>query len=100
MASKPPLSVVGPDDPPPKKAPKLTVADAAATGDQRALLEAMRDRIARAVTDETCPPRDLAALTKRLDDIAEKLKALELQEAEEAQDGGPTADEAWDEEAL
>lgn len=101
MASKPPLSVVGPDDTPPKaKKKQLTVAEAAVSGDQRSLLEAMRDRIALAVTDPKCPPRDLAALTKRLDDIAEKLKALELQEAEEAHDAGPTPDEAWDDQAL
>ena len=95
------LRSVGPNETPPKKpAEKLSVADAAKTGDQKALLEAMRDRIALAVTDPKCPPRDLAALTKRLDDIAEKLKALELQAAEEAKDDGSIPDEAWDAEAL
>jgi hypothetical protein len=79
---------------------KLDVAQAAASGDQRQLLEAMRDRIAVTVTDPHCPPRDLASLTKRLADIAEQLKALELQEAEEVHADGPTPDEAWNEEAL
>ena len=85
-----------------EKAParKLSVSEAAATGDQRALLVSMRDRIAVAVADPKCPPRDLASLTKRLDDIAEKLKALEVQEAEDADNDRPAVDEAWDSEAL
>ena len=100
-AKKPALRAVAPNEtPPPTSKKQLTVAEAAASGDQRSLLEAMRDRIAVAVTSPGCPPRDLAALTKRLADIAEQLKALDLQEAEEEGHHGPTPDEAWDEEAL
>ena len=93
------LRAVKPGDAPPRRKAQ-TVAEAAATGDQRALLVAMRDRIAKAVADESCPPRDLASLTKRLDDIAEKLKAIDAQAEEESADGGPVADEEWDAEAL
>lgn len=55
---------------------KLSVAEAAASGDQLATLIATRDRVATAVSDPRCSPRDLAALTKRLDDIIEKIKTL------------------------
>lgn len=73
--SKPQLRPVQPGETQPKR--KLTVAEAAATGDQLATLIATRDRIAVAVSSDKCSPRDLAALTKRLDDIIEKIKTLE-----------------------
>ena len=62
-----------PKDPPKRQ----TVSEAAATGDQLATLVATRDRVALAISDPRCSPRDLAALTKRLDDIFEKIKTLE-----------------------
>lgn len=49
----------------------------AAKGSQRELLVAMRDRIATAVTNPDCPPRDLASLTKRLADIAKEIEAID-----------------------
>lgn len=55
----------------------LTVEEAAESGDHRALLVAMRERIARTVSDERCPPRDLAALTRRLQDIAREIEEIE-----------------------
>jgi hypothetical protein len=68
------LRAVKPGD----KAPeKLTVAQAAATGDRYKTLVATRDRVAMAISDPKCSPRDLAALTKRLDDIIEKIKTIE-----------------------
>lgn len=72
------------------KAParRQTVAEAAASGDQLATLIATKDRVATAITSPDCSPRDLAALTKRLDDIMEKIKVLSAQsetaEAEQA----------------
>ena len=97
---KPKLRAVGASDPaPPPAKKKLTVAEAAASGSQRDLLEAMRDTIATTITNG-CPPRDLASLTKRLSDIVEQLRTLEIAEAEEAHDGDSTPDETWDEAAL
>ena len=83
------LRAVKPDDhpPAPRKAP--TVADAATSGDHRALLVAMRDRVARAVSDPECPPRDLAALTRRLADIAKEIKALDAAAKQEADERVP-----------
>ena len=84
------LRAVSPDDKPtaPRKPPP-TVADAASSGDHRALLVAMRDRVARAVSDPECPPRDLAALTRRLADIAKEIKALDAAAKQEADERVP-----------
>ena len=95
-----PLRVVAPGEQP-ERAVKLTVAQAAATGDHRALLVAMRARIARTVSDPECPPRDLAALTRRLQDVSKEIEALDLRAKEEGSDADDVAqDEAWDAEAL
>lgn len=61
-----------------------SVEDAARSGDHRALLVAMRDRIAEAVTDPDCPPRDLASLTKRLQDIANGIESIDARDAGDA----------------
>lgn len=57
---------------------KQSVADAAQSGDRLELLVAMRDRVATAVSNPKCPPRDLAALTRRLQEIAKEIDQLEL----------------------
>lgn len=89
------------DKPAPKEpAAKQDVAQAAESGDHKALLVAMRDRIAKAVRDPECPPRDLAALTRRLQDIAKEIEAIELREKQEAAEDATAPDEPWDEEAL
>jgi hypothetical protein len=82
------------------KADKLTVAQAAATGDHRALLVAMRERIATSVSSADCPPRDLAALTRRLQDIAKEIEALDLRAKEEAHEDDGAEPEEWDDAAL
>ena len=86
------LRAVTADD---KPTAKLSVAQAAATGDHRALLVAMRERIARTVSDPDCPPRDLAALTRRLQDVAKEIEVIDLRAKEE---GSDAADVAEDEE--
>jgi hypothetical protein len=94
------LRAVKSDDPPPTKAKKLDVAQAAESGDHRELLVAMRDRIAKAVRNEDCPPRDLAALTRRLQDIAKEIESIDLRAKQEADTDAIAEDEAWDSEAL
>lgn len=88
------LRAVKPGEAPAPKRPQ-TVAEAAKTGDHKALLIAMRDRIAVTVADPECPPRDLAALTRRLNEIAKELRALELAEKQEADESVP-GDEEFD----
>ena len=93
-----PLRAVQPGDRP-MAAKKQTVAEAAATGDQLATLIATRDRVAVAITDPKCSPRDLAALTKRLDDIIEKIKTLSVQVADDDDDHS-SADDTFDASAV
>lgn len=60
-----------------------SATEAAESGSRRELLEAMRERIALAVDDLKTPARDLAALTRRLMDIAKELEALDAAESED-----------------
>jgi hypothetical protein len=97
VAARKTLRAVAPDE----KAPPQSVAEAAATGNHRALLVAMRERIARTVSNPDCPPRDLASLTRRLQDIAKEIESIDLRAKEEGDDAKDVApDEEWDSEAL
>lgn len=100
-SAKAPLRAVGNDEKPADKPKSLTVEEAASSGDNRALLVAMRERIAKTVADPNCPPRDLASLSRRLQDIAKEIDVLDLRAKQEAAEGGDAgADETWDEEAI
>lgn len=59
-----------------------TVSQAASCGTTRDLLVAMRTRIAMAVEDAETPPRDLAALTKRLVEVVRDIEAIDAREEE------------------
>ena len=74
-----------------------SVAQAASSGSYRDLLVAMRERIARTVSDPDCPAVALAALTRRLNDIAKEIELIDLRAKQEAvEDGDVAGDEAWD----
>lgn len=89
------LRAVGPDESaPPRK--QMTVTGAAKEGDRRDLLTAMRERVAQAVEDGATPARDLAALTRRLMEIAREIEAIDAREHEESEDAKPAADEEWE----
>jgi hypothetical protein len=84
---------------PPRK--PLTLAEAAAKGSHRDLLVAMRTRIAATIQDPKCPPRDLAALSRRLQEIAREIEEIDSRDGDD--DFGraaATADDAFDAEAL
>jgi hypothetical protein len=51
--------------------------EAACTGDNRALLIALRDRIIVTVSADDCPPRDLAALARQVKEITVEIDAME-----------------------
>lgn len=92
------LRAVGADE---KAAKKLSVSEAAASGDHRALLVAMRERIAQTVSNPDCPPRDLAALTRRLQDIAKEIESIDLRDREEGADADALqGDEEFDPASL
>lgn len=72
------------------------VKAAAESGDRRELLVAMRDRIAVAVENPRTPPRDLAALTRRLLEIAKDLEAMDAEVADDdISAAASTPDEEW-----
>lgn len=91
------LRAVSPDDAP--QTQSRSVADAAKRGSQRELLVAMRDRIAITVSNPDCPARDLASLTKRLQDIARDIEAIDARCAQET-DRGEVEDETFDASAI
>lgn len=100
MARKAHLSTVPADAPLVAKKPK-TVAEAAKTGSHLDLLVAMRERIAATVSNPDCPPRDLAALTRRLQDIAKEIEQINLRAKEEGdEDAVSGEDEAFDASAI
>lgn len=101
------LRSVPADEVPPKPAARRprtprakSIVDAARGGKQRELLVAMRDRIARTVEDPTCPPRDLASLSRRLMEIAKDIEALDLAAKQEGKSGRAVKDEPFDASAI
>lgn len=52
------------------------VSNAAASGDRRRLLVAMRNLIAEKLDEGSISSRDLASLTKRLSDISAEIEAI------------------------
>lgn len=95
------IRAVADDEAPPAPKKLLTITEAAEDGDQRELLVAMRRRVATTVEDPNCPPRDLAALSRRLQELSKEIAALDVKARQEAEeDGSSTPDEEWDEEAI
>lgn len=89
-----PLRAVKPGETAPRRRVK-SITTAANGGDHRELLVALRSRVAKTVENPNCPPRDLAALSRRLIEINKEIEAIDAKAAEE-QDGEPTADEEWE----
>lgn len=78
------LRAVGMDEKPQVKKPK-NVSQAAKAGTQRELLVAMRNQVAETISTG-CQPRDLAALTKRLQDIAHDIDVIDAREDSDSAD--------------
>ncbi len=58
-------------------------------------------RIVRAtLQSDNCLPKDIGALTKRRDELVDRIVKLRKQEAEDAEDGEIGEDEEWDEAAI
>lgn len=80
------------------------ISRAAESGDSLEMLRALRLRLAKAVENERTPPRDLAALSRRLVDIDRDIKAAEAAEQEGGEgkgaDGGDVQDGEFDPSAV
>lgn len=100
-ARKNPLRAVTDEDIAPHREP-LSITEAAEQDDPLELLMAMRRRVAETVQDPNCPPRDLAALTRRLQEIGKEIQAMKAKAKQEAEEDGEsrTPDEEWDAEAI
>lgn len=97
---KAPLRVAKPGEKAAPTKPK-TITEAAESGSHRELLAAMRDRIAKAVEDINTPARDLAALTKRLSDVAREIQHLDAKADQEGEShGGVVEDGDFDASAV
>jgi hypothetical protein len=98
-ARKTPLKVVPAGAKTPRR--RQSVKQAAESGSRRELLVAMRDRVALQIDDPNCPPRDLAALTRRMSEFAKEIEALDTAAREEAaENAGPADDEVFDASAI
>jgi hypothetical protein len=74
----------------------MTVKAAAEDGDRRDLLGALRARIAADIDNPNTPPRDLAALSRRLLEIAKEIEALDAEtKADDIGNAAATPDEEW-----
>lgn len=75
----------------------LTVQAAIEEGTSVDLLRAMRARLARTFDSETTPPRDLAAISRRMLEIDDRIRLLEEAEKEEAREfeDQDVADSPW-----
>lgn len=60
-----------------------SVAQAAAANDARAMLVAMRARIARDIDNPDTPARDIASLSRRLLEIANEIAAIDAAAAKD-----------------
>lgn len=66
------------EDPEPRKRSK-TILQAASDGSQKDVLIALRRRLASSIQSKDTPPRDLAALSRRLMEVMDQLEAIEAQ---------------------
>lgn len=74
----------------------LGVLDAVSSGDERDILLALRKRLAVAISDPDCSPRDLAALSNRLQDISEQIARYDAGNSSD----NSRSDELWSPETI
>ena len=90
------LHAVPAGEPTPRRPRRKTVTAAATGGNRRELLVALRTRIAQTVEDQDTPPRDLAALSRRLLEIAKEIEAIDAGKREDGiGEAAATPDEEW-----
>lgn len=88
------LAVVPPNSRKPQSV-SMSIKEAADTS-ERALLVALRDRIAVDLDKGGVPPHALAPLTKQLREIAKQIEAIDAEDADDdISAAAATADEEW-----
>jgi hypothetical protein len=91
------LRMVAEDLPEPTRTVRPSVRKAAG-GTRRDLLVALRDRIAGDIDADDVHPRDMAALSRRLLEIAREIEAIDAGEkGDDVGDAASTPDEPWSE---
>jgi len=92
--AKGPLRAVSDGETAPKT-PK-TIHEAASSGDLRATLAKLRDRLSKTLDDVNTPPRDLAALSRRFLEVVREIDEIDSRRKQEAsEDGEAAGDEKW-----
>ena len=80
----------------PRSRKPASVKTAAEGGKRRELLAALRTRIAVDIDNPNTPPRDLAALSRRLLEIAKEIEALDAEDKrDDISEAAATADQEW-----
>lgn len=93
---KPPLRVVTDSQALPQTRESVTVKVAADSGSRRDLLVALRTRVAVDIDNKNTPPRDLAALSRRLLEIVKDIEALDAEaRLDDIGEAAATPDEEW-----
>ena len=91
------LRAVAPDE----KAPPKTITEAAEANDERALLVALRTKLAMTIQDSATPPRDQASLSIRLMQINRDIQAIDSRdEGDDIGKAAGTPDEEFDADAI
>ncbi|QPK80809.1 hypothetical protein G7Y41_07040 [Schaalia sp. ZJ405] len=74
-----------------------SVVEAVTTGTSKDVLVAMRARLAYSFDDPNTPARDLAAITRRMTDLDDRIRSIELAEQEETDEADEDiTDEEWE----
>lgn len=98
---KTPLRAVAANEKAPAKPAKpLTILEAAEAGDWLAELEAIHRRLAKALDDPNCPPRDMAALSRRQLEIGREIAAVKATAERDGDGEQPREDEELDPAAI
>lgn len=92
---KPALRAVGADEKAPPRRPE-SVSEAVQAGTPRDVNIAMQDRVAKAIDAVDIRGADLAALTRRLNELRKELAAMDAQAKEEAAEDESVEDAAWE----
>lgn len=93
------LRSVAPGETPPAPAKPMSILEAVDAGDRLAELVAMHRRLAKVLDDPTCPPREMASLSRRQMEIGREIDAMKAVRRDE--DGEqPAEDEELDPAAI